>query len=72
MRPGALIIWCLIGQIHAKRRLNDGIATDSNQLSPLGDSYPARHKRKHKEPMKYNGKTDLEDYLGHFAVELLG
>ena len=56
------------GQVCAGNGTPPRFATDSNQLSPLGDSYPARHRRKHKEPMKYNGKTDLEDYLGYFAA----
>ena len=38
------------------------------QMFPQMQGYLNRAKRKEKEPLKYNGKSDMGDYLGHFEA----
>ena len=54
-------------QQYSPDRMHTGFVEDPDQLAFQRHCHSDR-RRKQKEPMKYNGRTDFDDYLGHFAA----
>ena len=55
-------------QQYSPDRMHTGFVENPDQLAFQRHGHSDIRRRKQKEPMKYNGRTDFDDYLGHFAA----